>query len=137
MYGLLFLVLSGFGGFAKAETFDGKCLDSGKIRYHKFGKLTEENVGFCFNKTSGILESASCSKKSGCEARNVLAKKDLQAVAKAANADFGAPGFQACRTLGGEPQLIEYFDGESWVPLDRCSFSTDKSFANTARLLKK
>lgn len=111
------------------------CKDDGKIRYRKFGKMVEEKTSYCYDKDR--LLSAACSRKASCDALTAIAKKDDAAIAKSANNAFGTPSFHACRMLGGEPQLMEYFDGANWVPTDRCVFKSDGSYVNAARLLLK
>lgn len=128
---LLLSMLLGLSAHA-ADT----CLDNGKIRYRKFGKMTEENASYCFDKSTGSLSSQSC-KKGNCEAVNAIGKKSDKEVAATANSAFGTPGFHMCRALGGEPQIMEYFDGKDWNQADRCSFKNDGSFVNTSRLLQK
>jgi hypothetical protein len=126
---VLFLICLALNAHADAKL---TCLDKGKIRYRKFGQMVTENAAFCFDKEAGSLESLNCSKKS-CEALNALTKKTD--ASPAVSAAFGTPGFHACRSAGGEPQMIEYNNGTDWQPADRCIFKSDNSFVNTTRLL--
>ena len=50
--------------------------------------------------------------------------------------DKGSTGFKICQKLNGIPQLIEFWDKQSWIKSSRCIFN-DGSFVDIASLTLK
>jgi hypothetical protein len=99
----------------------------GKIRYRKLQERVEENANICFNRERNRLLSKNCLEE------KCLALRSRKTERPAPNLSFnqGSPGFKNCWRRGGEPHLLEFFDGKTWWELDRCYFQKDSSFVNT------
>lgn len=109
------------------------CQANGKIKYIYKGEEKMEVAGYCFSADHSYLLSPGCQNQPCAALSGSLPKIPDSDLA----GSLGSPGFKLCRKVGGEPQLLEYFDGEKWWSADRCLFARDGSFVDTGILVKK
>lgn len=129
---LLMLPLSALGAEPLFPT-ELNCQPSGKIKYVYGGKEESETATYCFSPDFSYFLSANC-REGGCLA---LEKKLGQIAERRLQGPLGNPGFRLCREAGGDPQLLEYYDGSKWRSNDRCFFLADRSYVDTGILVKK
>jgi len=117
--------------FCATNSYGLECVQ-GKIRATTLGKIAIENVEYCYNKDRSSIISANC--KSGqCQALFGTSDLTMRELMSA----YGTPGFKLCRSMGAQPQLIEFESQGEWFKLDRCIFPKDNSFIDTGSLFKK
>jgi hypothetical protein len=122
---------AGAGGLWPEELV---CKTGGKIKYIYKGVAKTEAAAYCYSADHSYLVSPGCRLGKECAA---LAGTLRQIPDSALSGSLGSPGFKLCRRAGGDPQLLEYFDGEKWWAADRCLFTRDGSFVDTGILVRK
>ena len=101
-----------------------QCFKSGRIRIVKDKQNRPSPKSFCINHSTYDIVSFSCIRNNNCQAiKNYKNHKKIQVGQKI----MGNPHQKRCSSLGGNPQLIEYHDGNSWVGSAICHFK-DLSF---------
>lgn len=106
-----------------------ECRD-GKIRTTEYGKKKEAKARICFDKSRTRLVSADC-QKNNCAA---VKMRSADPAKNTLPGEWGSPAFKYCYQTGGDPEIMDFFDGKKWWSLDRCRFPEDGSFVNAALL---
>lgn len=110
-----------------ASAADLTCV-TGKLKKVEFNQEKIETIQYCYNAEKNILFSKNCVEKK-CSAfsdtRSFETKDFLSSI--------GSPSFKLCRTLGGQPEILEFEASKQFYKLDRCLFK-DGSFVDTGSL---
>ena len=127
---ILELFLFSLSGFASEKFLLPDHCISGQIRYVRYGKELIENADYCFDSKKTLFISKNCVLKKGKCLALISQRKPDDLVS-----EYGSPGFKLCYQINGLPQIVDFFDGESWIASNRCFFESDKSFINTDLLI--
>lgn len=105
-----------------------KCTE-GKIEQISFGKTITETSSYCYNPSKTNLLSLHCY-KTHCEQKLSDKKYKIDELLST----IGNPGFNLCRKLNGNPEIITFFVAKTAYKLDRCIFSKE-NYVDTDYLL--
>lgn len=130
---IILLVMPPLTQAAELWPADLICNAGGKIKFIFKNETKIEAASYCFSADHSYFLSSDCRQKP-CAALGKGLKKIPDS---ALTGKLGSPGFKLCRQAGGDPQLLEYTDGEHWWPADRCLFPRDGSFVDTGILVRK
>lgn len=113
-------------------------IKDGKIKYLDGKKEVIINESYCYD---SVLKSISSVRK--CADKNDIEKECLinmpgpfEMKLKDVQSEMGSIGFNICNKLNGTPQIIDYWDGSSWIKTSRCIF-TDTSYMDISELSMK
>lgn len=101
-----------------------KCMQEGKVRHIENGKTKEYGSAYCINHFEYEILNYQCVLNKNCEAYNAYYSANQL---PRTQGERGNPYHRKCYVIGGQPKLIEYFDGEDWKEGGICVFS-DESF---------